>query len=107
MRLICVRTKAEYFCAKGWTGFGDLPVVPIGRRLLHEVALARKANQFVTRRQGDAQHRALMCHCTSENDEKRSFTLRLPAAHYFQPLSRTGFRPASSNSCASHSGFAQ
>ena len=21
MRLICVRTKAEYFCAKGWTGF--------------------------------------------------------------------------------------
>jgi hypothetical protein len=26
--------------------FGDLPVVSIGRRLLHEVVLARKANQF-------------------------------------------------------------
>ena len=23
MRLIWVRTKAEYFCAKGWTGFGN------------------------------------------------------------------------------------
>jgi hypothetical protein len=24
--LICPTAKAEYFCAKGWTGFGDLPV---------------------------------------------------------------------------------
>jgi hypothetical protein len=29
--------------------FGDLPVVSIGRRPLHEVALARKANQFAAR----------------------------------------------------------
>ena len=29
MRLICVRTKAEYFCAKGWTGFWV--ICPSGR----------------------------------------------------------------------------
>jgi hypothetical protein len=31
MALIWVAREAEYFCDKGWTGFTDLPVVPIGR----------------------------------------------------------------------------
>ena len=34
--------------------FGDLPVVSIGRRPLHEVVLARKVNQFAARRVGKA-----------------------------------------------------
>jgi hypothetical protein len=29
--LIWVAREAEYFFDKGWTGFADLPVVPIGR----------------------------------------------------------------------------
>jgi len=47
--MICVRTKAEYFCAKGWTGFSDLPVVPVCRSPLREVALVREANQLAGR----------------------------------------------------------
>jgi hypothetical protein len=34
--------------------FGDLPVVSIGRRPLHGVVLARKANQFAARKVGKA-----------------------------------------------------
>jgi hypothetical protein len=30
MPVIWVRTKAEYFYAKGWTGFTDLPVGQFG-----------------------------------------------------------------------------
>ena len=36
----------EYFYARGWTGFGDLPVRLICRRPLPEIALAPGANQF-------------------------------------------------------------
>jgi hypothetical protein len=32
LNLICATGEAEYFYAKGWTGFGDLPVVPFCRR---------------------------------------------------------------------------
>jgi hypothetical protein len=50
MPVICVRTKAEYFSIPGLTRFlkirSDLPVAPLGRTPLHEVALGRKANQF-------------------------------------------------------------
>jgi hypothetical protein len=49
MRLIWVDAKAEYFCARDLTQFlkirSDLPVVPVGRRRLYKIALARKANQ--------------------------------------------------------------
>jgi hypothetical protein len=31
MELIWVAREAEYFSSEGWTGFTDLPVVPIGR----------------------------------------------------------------------------
>jgi hypothetical protein len=50
MRLICVKTEAEYFRFPGLTLFrkirSDLPVVPVCRRPLREVALPRQANQF-------------------------------------------------------------
>jgi hypothetical protein len=51
MRLICVRTKAEYFSIPGLTQFlkirSDLPVVPVGRTRLHKIALACKASQIL------------------------------------------------------------
>jgi hypothetical protein len=57
MRLICVRTKAEYFSIPGLTRFlkirSDLPVVPVGRTR-HKIALARKANQSAVGRVGKA-----------------------------------------------------
>ena len=49
MPLICPTGKAEYFCSKGWTDFGDLPVGLICRRRWHQVALARVANHSVTK----------------------------------------------------------
>jgi hypothetical protein len=33
MAVIWPAREAENFLDEGWTGFGDLPVVPIGRRL--------------------------------------------------------------------------
>jgi len=46
MRLICVRTKAEYFSIPGLTLFlkirSDLPVVPSCRRLRHKLRLRAK-----------------------------------------------------------------
>jgi hypothetical protein len=58
MRLICVRTKAEYFSIPHLTRFlkirSDLPVVPSCRRPLHKVALARKANRFAVHRVAEA-----------------------------------------------------
>src|SRR5258707_3279648 len=59
MRLICSRTKVESFSIPGLTRFlkirSDLPVVPVGRRPQHEVALAHEANQSAVRRVGKAQ----------------------------------------------------
>jgi hypothetical protein len=49
MPVIWVRTKAEYFCGMGWTGFTDLPVRLKCRRLLPEIVLALEANQSVAR----------------------------------------------------------
>jgi hypothetical protein len=53
MRLICVRTKAEYFSIPGLTRFrkirSDLPLVPSYRRLLHKIVLALETNQHVAR----------------------------------------------------------
>jgi hypothetical protein len=49
MRLICVDAKAESFSIPDLTRFlkirSDLPVVPVRRRRLHKIAVARKANQ--------------------------------------------------------------
>ena len=45
MELIWVAREAEYFCARGWTAFADLPVVPIGRMRERQSALALQANQ--------------------------------------------------------------
>src|SRR5439155_24782231 len=45
MELIWVASEAEYFCARGWTAFADLPVVPIGRMRERQSALALQANQ--------------------------------------------------------------
>ena len=52
MRLIMGENETEYFCAKGWTVLGDLPVVLLCRSDLDEIALACEANQSAERRVG-------------------------------------------------------
>jgi len=53
MRLIWVRTKADFFWFRALTWFRkirtDLPVVPVCRRPLREIALVREANQLALR----------------------------------------------------------
>jgi hypothetical protein len=40
VRCFYLTAEAEYFCAKGWTGFTDLPVVLICRTRYTKIKLA-------------------------------------------------------------------
>jgi len=49
--------QKEYFFAKGWTYFGDLPVVPICRRYCHYLVIVRSEadeaiHSFLTQQDG-------------------------------------------------------
>ena len=46
VRCFYLTTEAEYFCAKGWTDFCDLPVVLFCRIPLLEFALAGNPTQL-------------------------------------------------------------
>src|SRR5229473_2339237 len=50
--VICPTAKAKYFCATGWTGFGDLPVGLFCRGADRKISLARETKQLVARRMG-------------------------------------------------------
>jgi hypothetical protein len=56
--VICPTAKAEYFRAKGWTGFGDLPVGLFCRGADRKISLAREAKQ--DRKARDSQRVARM-----------------------------------------------
>jgi hypothetical protein len=43
--VICPTPEQKYFCAKGWTGFADLPVGLFCRRRRKQILLAREATQ--------------------------------------------------------------
>jgi hypothetical protein len=50
MPLICPTARADYFCAKGWTGFVDLPVGLSCRTYCLHIVIASEAKQSIARR---------------------------------------------------------
>ena len=94
MRLICVRTKAEYFCEKGWTGLTDLLVVLFCRMPLHKIALVQEANQHA------APHERSAMRIDAAPVPLRSFGLRVLAlARHIFVLISLGSSALEPNGC--------